>query len=306
MVHAGDGGAPAIDVAGVHKRYGSRSALGGVDLRVERGEIVGFIGPNGSGKSSLMRIIAGLARATEGSVHVLGECVDGSSSPPGIGLVLEQQGHLPHLSAARNLRMLGSLTRHGDQRSVEAVLRRVGLDPADRRPVGRWSFGMRQRLLVAQALLDEPRVLLLDEPTNGLDPAGVAELRALLGELASRGVAVLLASHALTEVERLCRRAYFVRDGLVADIVDTAAGADDRLLVRASTSADLAALRSWAADQRLAAAAGADPLVLEFAVPDRVPELIRALAATGIDLEEIAPRRRSLENRFLELVGGRS
>jgi ABC-type multidrug transport system ATPase subunit len=293
---------PVVHLHRVGKRYGERWAIRDIDLTIRPGEIVGFIGPNGAGKTTLMRLMAGLSAPTEGQITVVGTDLHGKSlhTPPGIGLMLEEMGFIPHQSGRANLELFAGLRRIAGPEAIAETLVQVGLDPSDRRPVRAYSLGMRQRLLLAQALMDQPKLLLLDEPTNGLDPAGIVALRRLLVQLADEGKAVFVASHLLTEVERICHRVLFVRDGKLLKEVDlrTASAPRIRVVVSHEHAAE-ALLRSGLSVERVADEPGGLTFVL---TPDGpMPDLFRRLVDAGIDLEEIHKEHRSLEKEFLAL-----
>lgn len=289
-----------IDARGVVKRYGRKVALAGVDLQVGRGEIVGFIGPNGSGKTTFLQIIAGLIQPDAGEVHTR----IASGRDPRVGLVLEKQGLIPHLSARRNLELLGRISGGVDAALITQRMSQVGLDPTDVRKVRTWSQGMRQRLSLAQALLESPDILLLDEPTNGLDPVGVADLRKLLTEVAAQGVTVLLASHALTEVERLCTRAYFVRSGSVVEVFEMDHGPG--VHVHTESPRDIERLEVWAQSQNIVVRRAASPVATMTFLATAIPsaDIIAGLVSAGVRIVAVGDGARRLEQRFLELVQG--
>ncbi len=194
--------APAIAVRGVHVRYGKLHALGGIDLDVRRGEILGLIGHNGAGKSTLFKSMLGLLVPTSGSVHVLGA----QTSSPAFRTARARLGYLPEhavlydkLSGLETLHFFARL-KNAPRQQCEVLLERVGLSHAARRPVREYSKGMRQRLAFAQALLGDPQVLLLDEPTNGLDPQAIRDFYAILRELQQGGTTVVISSHILAEL----------------------------------------------------------------------------------------------------------
>lgn len=155
--------APLVSLRDIGKLYGKRWALRHVNLDLSPGEIVGFIGPNGAGKTTLMRIMAGLSAATEGQATVLGSTMGGKTlqTPLGIGLVLEQMGFVAHLSGKKNLEMLAALQKIANEETIVKTLQKVGLDPNDKRPVKTYSLGMRQRLCLAQALMEKPKLLFI-------------------------------------------------------------------------------------------------------------------------------------------------
>lgn len=201
------------------KRYGRRTVVDSVDMKVYAGDIYGFLGPNGAGKTTTLRMFLGLARPTHGTVEILGRSFSQVPWPVfrQVGSLVEGPGFYPHLSAAENLRIVQRLkddrSRRGEA-EIRDLLKLVGLADTGDRPAGRFSMGMKQRLGIAMALVGEPRILILDEPTNGLDPEGFREMRLLLKSLAAeRGMTILLSSHLLTEVEQVATRVGIINSG---------------------------------------------------------------------------------------------
>lgn len=199
------------------KIYKGRRVVDGVSLQMDTGEIVGLLGPNGAGKTTTLSVLTGLRKATSGSIRVLGldPARQGAELRRAIGVLPEQFGFYDWMSAEDYLRWFANLfglpLTPGEAASH---LDQVGLDPSNRQPVGRYSRGMRQRLGLARALLNKPRLLILDEPTNGLDPRGRREIHDVLLDLAqSRGVGILLCTHLLDDVDRLCSRIGILHHG---------------------------------------------------------------------------------------------
>jgi ABC-2 type transport system ATP-binding protein len=275
----------ALAVTDLRKRYGANEALKGVDLAVREGELVGLLGPNGAGKSTLVKIACGLVRPTAGGATIAGAPAGSPAAHRALGYLAELFRFPDWLSADELLvlhqRLAGSA---GGASERGELLELVGLADVASRRVGAMSKGMQQRLGIAQAMIGAPRLLLLDEPTSALDPAGRRTVRELLEELRSRGVAVLLNSHLLSEVELVCDRVAIIARGEV---------------VAAGTPAEL----SHSGGVEIDTAAG----VRRFAQATRedVPRLVRELVAAGEEIYGVRVVRSSLEDVYLEVVGGR-
>ncbi|MGN0800902.1 MAG: ABC transporter ATP-binding protein [Christensenellales bacterium] len=195
----------AISVQNVSKDFGQERVLNSVSRDFEQGKIHGIVGNNGSGKTVLMKCICGFLIPTEGTVTVNGKRVGRDVDfPPGLGLIIETPGFLPNLSGAKNLEILASLNKKIGLAEIADSIRRVGLDPLMKKPVGKYSLGMRQRLGIAQAIMEDPALLILDEPLNGLDKHGVREMRDLIKGLKADGKTILLASHNQGDIDELC------------------------------------------------------------------------------------------------------
>ena len=195
----------AISVQNVSKDFGAERVLKSVSRDFEKGKIHGIVGNNGSGKTVLMKCICGFLIPTEGTVTVNGKRVGRDVDfPPGLGLIIETPGFLPNLSGAKNLEILASLNKKIGLAEIADSIRRVGLDPLMKKPVGKYSLGMRQRLGIAQAIMEDPALLILDEPLNGLDKHGVREMRDLIKGLKADGKTILLASHNQGDIDELC------------------------------------------------------------------------------------------------------
>ncbi len=272
----------AFDCRELSKRYGGTVALAGVDLEVQPGELVGLLGPNGAGKSTLVKIACGLVRASAGDARVTGEPAGSAAARATIGYLAELFRFPEWLRADELLtlhqRLAGS---DGGPAERRELLELVGLPEAAATKVGAMSKGMQQRLGIAQALVGAPRLLMLDEPTSALDPVGRRIVRDLLLELKRRGVAVLLNSHLLSEVERVCDRVAILVDG--------------RIVARGSP-AELARARGVEVDL--------DGGVRAFpeATREQVPEIVAGLVAAGERVYGVRVRSSTLEETYLETV----
>ncbi len=195
----------AIEIHDLVKTFGQDTVLKGINRNFEAGKIHGIVGNNGSGKTVMFKCICGFLQPTEGHVIVNGKRIGKDTDfPEDLGLIIETPGFLPNLTGLKNLEILAALKNKIDLRQVAQTIREVGLDPLSRKPVGKYSLGMRQRLGVAQAIMERPQLLILDEPMNGLDKHGVAEMRELFKSLATDGRTILLASHNIMDIETLC------------------------------------------------------------------------------------------------------
>ena len=205
-----------IEVQNVVKRFRDQVVLKNVSISFEKGRIHGIVGRNGSGKTVLFKCICGLMHPEEGVILVNGKRVGRDvDMPEDIGAIIEAPGFLPNYSGYKNLRFLANIRRKIGREEILNVLRTVGLDPESRKHVGKYSLGMRQRLGIAQAIMEDPEILILDEPMNGLDNAGVQDIRALLLELKAQGKTILLASHNHEDIAALCDTVHEMDGGVL-------------------------------------------------------------------------------------------
>jgi ABC-2 type transport system ATP-binding protein len=299
----------AVQTIGLGKRFGTRSALDGVDLEVPRGVAFGFLGANGAGKTTLIRLLLGLAEPSAGTMRLLGRDLPGdrSAALARVGAIIEEPRFHPHLTGRENLKVHAA-ARGGDAvERIDASLARVGLAARGEDRVKAYSLGLRQRLGVARCLLADPELLILDEPMNGLDPAGILEMRYLIRELVAEGRTVLLSSHLLDEVEKTCDVAAIVDHGVVVaqgTIAElTAGGARTIDFVAAPRARAASLLAGFESVTRAAEHDGAIRVELSpEAPPDRdvVTALLRRLLDHGIAVERVAAVTSSLEDRFLD------
>lgn len=207
---------PAIEVRGLRKSYGARTVLNDASLTIYQGDIYGLLGPNGAGKTTLISILLGLVRADAGKWYILSyDPCRHQGVLRHIGAIIEAPAFYPYLSARENLAILGGLHGPIPSHRIDEVLNQVGLRSHACDRYRTFSFGMRQRLAIALALVNDPDILILDEPTNGLDPRGRVEVRELLRSLARTGKTILLCSHVLAEVEQVCNRMAILHHGQV-------------------------------------------------------------------------------------------
>jgi ABC-2 type transport system ATP-binding protein len=302
---------PAIAVEGLRKRYGTRTALAGIDLSVEVGEIVGLLGPNGAGKSTALSILATLLAPGEGSVRIAGHPLpaEARQARRALGLVPQQIALYPSLTGAENLHFFGrmqGLDGRACRGAAAHALALVGLSARAADPVEQYSGGMRRRLNLACGILHAPRVLLLDEPTAGVDPQSRERIYAAIEQLAHDGAAVLVSTHDMEEAERLCARivlldaGHLVAAGSTSDLV-SASGIAASLFLRtlrpppADWLDGLGSVRVLAANGTSATLAVDDPAAL--------PVLLARAARAGGDVVEMRFDRPTLADAFFKLTG---
>lgn len=203
-----------ITIQNLSKKFGDNEVLTSINLEFEAGQIYGIVGRNGSGKSVLLKCIAGLVLPTSGEIRVLGKRIGKDIDfAPRTGIAIEQPGLLLRKSAYENMKTLAALTKRPSGEEINRLIQIVGLDPTEKKPVGKYSMGMKQRLSIAMALMDNPDILLLDEPMSNLDITGAAQMRALYQELAHRGKTILIATHVQEDVTELCNRMCRIENG---------------------------------------------------------------------------------------------
>lgn len=212
---------PIIECHAITKRFGQRSILNNLDFELPAGLIYGICGANGAGKSVFLRILVGLIRPTQGQVAVFGQRIgEEAEFPRSTGALIDHPGFLLNESGFRNLQLLARISGGATQAKIVETMYFVGLDPHDRKPVKAYSVGMRQRLGLAQAIMEDPELLILDEPTAGLDFDGQREIYDHLIELRRQGKTILITSHSQAEIKLLCDRAFLLSDGRLEPLKD--------------------------------------------------------------------------------------
>ena len=294
-----------VKTRGLRKEFsGGKVAVADLDLTVDQGEVHGFLGPNGSGKTTTIRMLLGLASASEGTMELFGRSVPEHLPDVmrRIGAVVESPKFSPKFTGRQNLLLLARSVGVSDAR-VDQAVETVGLTGRDRDRYQTYSLGMKQRLAIAATLLKDPALLILDEPTNGLDPAGIREVREVIRGLGNAGVTVLLSSHILAEVQQVCTSATILGNGRtlasgsVSELIGTSTA--QRVVVPDPTAAR-AALEAAG----LTVTTGEPPaLLVETADAAHVT---RVLGEAGVWLTELSPVRADLESIFLDLTEGQN
>jgi ABC-2 type transport system ATP-binding protein len=303
-------GAFVVETSRLRKRFGDRVAVDDVDLRVPRGSAFGYLGPNGAGKTTLIRMLLGLTGATSGTMHLLGRPVpaERTAALARVGAIVEEPRFHGHLTGRENLTVIAAAREPEAHDRIDGALARAGLSRRADERVKRYSLGMRQRLGVARSLLADPELLILDEPTNGLDPAGMREFRDMIRGFVAEGRTVLLSSHLLDEVEKICDAVAIVDRGRVVmqgSIADLARGGEQTILIATSDEEHALALLG---ENRAVASAVAETEGIRVRLrPDveaepAADDLGRRLVLAGLAIRRFEPARASLEQRFLEIT----
>jgi ABC-2 type transport system ATP-binding protein len=303
-------GAFVVETSCLTKRFDDRVAVDNVDLRVPRGAAFGYLGPNGAGKTTLIRMLLGLTGATSGRMHLLGRPVpaERAAALARVGAIVEEPRFHGHLTGRENLTVIAAAREPEAHTRIEGALARAGLSHRADERVKRYSLGMRQRLGVARSLLADPELLILDEPTNGLDPAGMREFRDMIRGFVAEGRTVLLSSHLLDEVEKICDAVAIVDRGRVVmqgSIADLARGGEQTILIATSEEERALALlsESRAVSSAVAEADGIRvSLRTDIETQPAADEIGRRLVLAGLAIRRFEPARASLEQRFLEIT----
>jgi ABC-2 type transport system ATP-binding protein len=303
-------GAFVVETSRLRKRFGDRVAVDDVDLRVPRGSAFGYLGPNGAGKTTLIRMLLGLTGATSGTMHLLGRPVpaERTAALSRVGAIVEEPRFHGHLTGRENLTVIAAAREPEAHDRIDGALARAGLSRRADERVKRYSLGMRQRLGVARSLLADPELLILDEPTNGLDPAGMREFRDMIRGFVAEGRTVLLSSHLLDEVEKICDAVAIVDRGRVVmqgSIADLARGGEQTILI--ATSDEELALALLGENRAVASAVAETEGIRVRLRPDveaepAADDLGRRLVLAGLAIRRFEPARASLEQRFLEIT----
>jgi len=297
----------AVRATGLVKRFGVTTAVDGLDVTIGPGEVRGLLGPNGAGKTTLLRMLFGLIRPDDGTVELLGQRLDhlGGDVLDGVGGFVEEPSFYPYLSGRSNLRLLAKLDgRRAEAGEIDDALERVSLGGRAGDRVSGYSTGMRQRLGLAAALLRGPRLLLLDEPTSGLDPAGARAVAALVRDLAADGVAILLSSHHIGELEKVCdsytvlRHGRVVWDGTAAELDAQAPGSAYTL----STSDDARALELATPITGIRIQPATRGGLAVAARPEHMDELVAALGDARVLIRRLELVVTPLESMFFTLT----
>jgi ABC-2 type transport system ATP-binding protein len=300
-------GPAPLEVRGLVKRYGGLTAVAGVDVTVDVGDVYGYLGPNGAGKTTSLRMMLGLIRPTAGTVRLFGrDPWESVRALDGVAGFVEAPTFYPYLSGRRNLELLAAFDGNGAAERIDGALDQVELSDRGGDRVGAYSHGMRQRLGIAAALLRSPKLLLLDEPTTGLDPAGMRDMRVLIRRLSQQGITIVLSSHVMAEVEELCNRVAIIQSGKIVYEGEISA---------LKRSAGAAYSVSTTDNDRAIQVARAQPGIenprfqqgrvwFNASGENAVAELSQALVEAGALIVALTPQTATLEQLFFSLTEG--
>jgi ABC-type multidrug transport system ATPase subunit len=295
----------ALETRDLTKRFGSRTAVDRLSLRVERGDIYGFLGPNAAGKSTTLRMLLGLVRPTSGVVRF--PLPAGSweylRARSRVGAIIETPAFYDNFSGLQNLQLLASLSGGVQRKRVEQVLEIVGLRERETDPVKVYSYGMRQRLGIAQALLPTPELIILDEPTNGLDPEGIKETRELIRRLRDEfNLTVLLSSHLLSEIEQLCNRVGIIHEGRLLYQGEPGDLVTPNRTYRVRVDNMTAAFELVTKEPGVTVSRNGDSFLRIDANEERIADVNALLVSQHIKVYELSLAQESLEEAFLRLT----
>lgn len=291
-----------LSIQNLNKKYGKLQAVKNVSLEIHKGNVYGILGPNGSGKSTTLGIVLNVVNKTSGEYSWFGGTMKTHDALKKVGAIIERPNFYPYMTAKENLELVCKI-KGINYAKVQEKLEIVGLVERKDSKFSTFSLGMKQRLAIASALLNDPEILILDEPTNGLDPQGIHQIRDIIKHIASQGTTILLASHLLDEVEKVCTHVLVLRKGeiLYSGLVDGMSKNADFLELQANdTSSLIEALQSFPNLENLKVLEGK---VLLFSKTTIIPsEVNKFLADKNIYLNHLAIRKHSLEEQFLELT----
>ena len=302
--------ASGIRVEGLGRRFGDRVAVEGLTFDVRPGEVFGLLGPNGAGKTTTVRMLVGLLRPTAGRAVVCGHALplqgDGSALRRSVGLLTEQPGLYDRLTARENLRFYAKLNELDESRALadaQRYLDRFGLGGREDEPVGAFSKGMRQKLAIVRALVHAPEVIFLDEPTSGLDPESARTVRDAVSELAAEGRTLVLCSHNLAEVERLCARVAVIK-GTLRTVAALRELRKEGLALEVRVAGDAAAFEAAVRALPFAPGVLSEGALMRvlLAQEDQAPDVLAALVQAGARVYSATRAARPLEEAYLELV----
>jgi ABC-2 type transport system ATP-binding protein len=291
-----------LSIKNLNKRYGSLQALKNVSFTIQKGHVYGILGPNGSGKSTTLGIVLNVVNKTSGEYSWFDGRLETHEALKKVGAIIERPNFYPYMSAAENLKLVCKI-KNINYDKIDEKLELVGLQERKNSKFSSFSLGMKQRLAIASALLNDPEILILDEPTNGLDPQGIHQIRDIIKKIALQGTTILLASHLLDEVEKVCSHVLVLRKGevLYSGRVDEMTANEGFFEIQAKDTTNLmVALQLHPAVERVKEEE--NKVFVYLKSPLEAAELNKFLFNQSIVLSYLVKRKNSLEEQFLELT----
>ncbi len=294
-----------LECRNLNKKIGKKQILKDVSLEVDSGDILGFIGPNGAGKTTTIKLILGLQSITSGEVYINGYNIQTQfeKAIEKVGTIVENPDLYMYMSGYENLKIIGNLYRNVDENRIQEVIKLVGLQNRINDKVSKYSLGMRQRLGIAQAILNNPNLLILDEPTNGLDPEGIKQLRDLLVNLAKKDkMAIVISSHNLSELENFCTKIAIIQKGEIIDYSTI----EEAKKVKGKSLYDIEVNSVKKAQKLLKDKIDSinNNIIKIHASKEEIPKLIETLVKENIKIYQVCEDNTSLEDAFLKKTGG--
>lgn len=298
-----------LEVNNLHKTLGKRKIINGINFDVEEGQVFGFIGPNGAGKTTTIRMLVGLISPDSGTVKIMGHNIktDREKALNEVGVIVENPEIYTYLTGRQNLQQLARIYKNVTDKDINEVIEVVGLKDRIDDKVKKYSLGMKQRLGIAESLMNKPKMLILDEPTNGLDPSGIIELRTLVRKLAKEnGMSVFVSSHMLSEVEQMCDIVAFTSGGVIQSVekVNDESKKDkfDNMILKAQNKEK--ALESLKNIDIVDSFECIEEDINIKVLNGNSPKLISELVNKGVLIDEIYKKHIGLEDRYMELFEG--
>ena len=299
-----------LEVSNLKKKYGNKTVVKNIDLNISKGDVFGFLGPNGAGKTTTIRMILGLIKIDGGSVIVNGYNMKNNfcNAIEKIGAVVETPRFYEYLSAYKNLKQIANIHENVVDEKIKEVLEMVGLSKRQNEKVKNYSLGMKQRLGIARALLNNPQLVILDEPTNGLDPQGMKEVREMISELATKkDITFLISTHLLNEVEQICNRVAILNEGeiVIEGAVNDLLNRENETIEIYTENKDKELVKKYikSLDYAECVSVTSKGIIIEV-VKGYTSKLNSYLISKNVEVSYLIPRNESLEDYFIEITKG--
>ncbi len=292
---------PALQINGITKRYGRITAVNDLHLNINKGEIFGLLGPNGSGKTTTLGVVLGLIKADSGTYSWF-ENENGNNLNTKVGTILETPNFYPYMTAMENLQLIAHIKKVGTE-NIDAILELVDLAHRKNSRFNTYSLGMKQRLALAGALIGDPEFLILDEPTNGLDPQGISEVREIIKKIADSGKTILMASHILDEVEKVCTHVAIIKKGKLLATGEVGSILSDQIQVELISDNNAKLLELLDKKYKISELQkSGDKILFKIDANFSSGELNKLAFENGVTISHMLTKKTSLEQEFLEIT----